>query len=268
MKPSQKIVFVDVDGTILSKDYEVHPAVAPAIECARRNGHLVYLCTGRPPMLLPPHVTVIEVDGGILTGGGLVNVGSQALFESRFTADETQEIIDYCGEHEISWLFTTAKYAFGNPGLAELFDLLFPDYRERQIFSLADPELFRHEEMLKVEILSNNKEVIETALNHFRAKFHVVTGTVPLPFGAQGELTPHGVTKGSAILTLLKHLNISPDNAIAIGDSYNDVEMFDVCGTTVAMGNAIEAIKVAADIVVGTVEEGGVAQALDRLGLI
>ncbi len=63
---------------------------------------------------------------------------------------------------------------------------------------------------------------------------------------------------------LLKHLDVDPQAIMTIGDGSNDLEMVSAAGLGVAMGNAVPAVKAAASVVVGTNDEGGVAEALER----
>jgi phosphoserine phosphatase len=65
----------------------------------------------------------------------------------------------------------------------------------------------------------------------------VIPGSIPLPGGSNGEICQLGVNKGAAILEVLA-LGRDAADAVGIGDSWNDVEMFEVVGTAVAMGGA------------------------------
>jgi Cof subfamily protein (haloacid dehalogenase superfamily) len=78
------------------------------------------------------------------------------------------------------------------------------------------------------------------------------------------EIVPNGSGKGPALAELLKKLNISPDEVMALGDAENDIEMIRMAGIGVAMGNASQAVKDAADFVTGTNDEHGVAQAVEK----
>ena len=98
--------------------------------------------------------------------------------------------------------------------------------------------------------------------------FHVVPGSMPLPGGSNGEVGMRGTTKGSAILHLLDHLGADPATAIGIGDSWNDVEMFEVCGIGIAMGNADPELQALADEVTTSVTADGVYNAFVRHGLL
>jgi HAD superfamily hydrolase (TIGR01484 family) len=98
--------------------------------------------------------------------------------------------------------------------------------------------------------------------------FHVITGTIPHMGKGSGEVTLGGVNKGSTILALLEKLGLDAASAIGIGDSTNDIEMLQVCGVGIAMGNATDAVKAHADEVTTSVLDDGVWNAFRRHGLI
>jgi len=81
------------------------------------------------------------------------------------------------------------------------------------------------------------------------------------------EVVPAGVNKWGGLCLLLDHLGIPAEAIMAIGDGSNDLEMVASAGLGVAMGNAVPAVKAAASVVVGTNDECGVAQALERFVL-
>lgn len=81
MTSPQRIVFIDVDGTILEHGSVIAPSTVSAIRRARSNGHLVYLCTGRSAGDIHPSVREIGFDGEITNGGamGAADPALQAL---------------------------------------------------------------------------------------------------------------------------------------------------------------------------------------------
>ena len=83
----------------------------------------------------------------------------------------------------------------------------------------------------------------------------------------QCEVLPTGVNKGSGVAKLLSRLQIPPVACLCLGDAENDVEMLRLAGVGVAMGNARPAAREAADVVVGTDDEDGVAEAVHRFVL-
>ena len=81
---------------------------------------------------------------------------------------------------------------------------------------------------------------------------------------AQCEVLPRGVNKGAGVAKLLARLGVPPSACLALGDAENDVEMLQLAGVGVAMGNAKPPARAAADVVVGTNDEDGVAEAVTR----
>ena len=69
----------------------------------------------------------------------------------------------------------------------------------------------------------------------------------------------------NAINKLLEYINLYKENAICFGDSVNDLDMFKSCGISVAMGNAIDRVKAAADKIAPSNEEDGVAKIIETL---
>src|SRR5690606_17087092 len=81
------------------------------------------------------------------------------------------------------------------------------------------------------------------------------------------EILPPGTSKGSALKTLLKEMNIAPANVLAIGDGENDIEMLQLAGIGVAMGNALQPVKDIANHVVSNNDADGVAEAIEAFAL-
>ena len=79
------------------------------------------------------------------------------------------------------------------------------------------------------------------------------------------DINPEGVSKGSALELVRRRLHVEPADTVAIGDQRNDIEMLEWAARGVAMGQAPDEVKAAADEVTGTVEEDGLAQVLRSL---
>lgn len=138
--------------------------------------------------------------------------------------------------------------------------------RERVRFrDLADID---GDAVAKAVFISDASDTVERATADLGDLFHVVPGSMPLPGGSNGEIGMRGTTKGSAIVAVLAHHGIGASDAIGIGDSWNDVEMFDVCGVGIAMGNAPDELKRLADEVTTSVRDDGIWNAFVRHGLV
>ena len=99
-------------------------------------------------------------------------------------------------------------------------------------------------------------------------RFDVVASSVEAFGPGCGEVTVAGLDKAAGMVAALTHLGLDRADSIAIGDSWNDVELLRAAGVGIAMGNAPDAVKAIAHEVTGRVDEDGLHAAFVRHGLI
>lgn len=87
-----------------------------------------------------------------------------------------------------------------------------------------------------------------------------VTSSVP----RNVEINHRNADKGKALLALAEHLGIKPEQTMAFGDGLNDLNMIRAAGTGVAMANAVDAVRTAADVVTGSCDMDGVASMIEK----
>ena len=260
-------MFVDIDGTLLCDEGQLSPGADGAIREARANGNLVVLCTGRSEPLIPDVLREVGYDGAITSGGARAEVGGAEVWDAHFAKDELRGLVELLDARGVPYLIESGSDLFGGPGLREALVALHPNHPELAGLPLAPLARLRADAVGKVVALSIDAGAVEAAVEAIKtlgASLHVVAGTIPVPFGASADISPIGVNKGSAVAAVLAHLGIDAADAVAIGDNYNDAEMFAACGLSIAMGNADPAVQALATEVTGTCAAGGVAQAFDR----
>ena len=269
---SRRIAFLDVDGTILDHHGTIAPSTVDAIRSARAAGHLVFLSTGRSSGDVPPVVRVIGFDGVVSNGGAYATVGDETVVALPMPLAAVQRLVDYFEAAGIQYLLQTDGGAYAGAEVRAVFDDL-----HRRLFASHDPDsaprlhdiaTIDRGHVAKAVFLSRDADAVARAQSDLGDVFHVVPGSMPLPGGSNGEIGMLGTTKGSAILEVLAHLGGTADAAIGVGDSWNDVEMFEVCGVGIAMGNADAALQALADEVTTSVTDDGVWNAFVRHGLI
>ena len=89
----RKLIFLDIDGTLVAALSAPSPRVAQAIRGARSRGHLVFLCTGRNLPIIGRDILEIGFDGIIASAGGYVSVGNEVLFDSLLPEALVQECL-------------------------------------------------------------------------------------------------------------------------------------------------------------------------------
>lgn len=303
--PGRRAVFVDVDGTLTDHGI-IDPTAIDAIRSARAAGHLVFISTGRAHGEISPEVLGIGFDGEISNGGSFVRLGDDLLVARPMTEAAVARLMDYFERRGLPYFFQTDLKLYGNRAMIDIFtdfwehlkitragtiaalgvsdnevamDSMPEDARERvgPLEDLIEPDgalgpTLRNEVARAVFLSPESAEAEEDAIDQASAdlsdEFHLAAGSMPAAIGRSGELSPRGITKGAAVAAVLDHLGIDASDAVSIGDSWNDVEMFDVCGVSVAMGNASPEVAARADRVTAPVLHGGVRDALADLGLI
>ncbi|MDE7257223.1 MAG: HAD hydrolase family protein, partial [Clostridia bacterium] len=82
------------------------------------------------------------------------------------------------------------------------------------------------------------------------------------------EISPYGETKGAAVKFLSAHYGVPVEKCCAVGDNLNDLPMIEAAGVGVAVGNAVDGLKAAADYVTVTNDEGAVAKVIEKFGYV
>lgn len=113
---TRKIVFIDIDGTLVDDDGSIPVSAQEACKQARKNGHLLYLCTGRSKAEIYDSIWEIGFDGLIGAGGGYVEYGSDVLYHKKVTAEDVRHMVDFFNEHGIDFYLesNSALYASSN----------------------------------------------------------------------------------------------------------------------------------------------------------
>ena len=112
-------------------------------------------------------------------------------------------------------------------------------------------------------LVVGDSQKLAELFNYYQNNTHEVSFTFTSPTSM--DILPKGVSKGNALIKLAEHFQIKPERIAVIGDYMNDLEMFKVAGTSVAMGNAPQEVKQAADMIAPSNDMSGVAWAINQL---
>lgn len=290
--PRPRTLFFDVDGTLVEHGFPLSPAVKDAIRKARAAGHLAFICTGRSEVDVQPYIRAIGFDGEITNGGAFAKVGEESVLALSMPEEQAERLIRYFTGRNIGVMVQTIGDTYADQRSVDL--TILHDQEVRRQMRLAagnDPDVPvegeddvpsfaqwaqtfpRLEEMylsevVKVIIVSDQVEDLDEIQSDLGEEFQVIQGSMPLAEGSSAEIHVAGVTKGFAIEKVVEHLGLDIADSVGIGDSWNDLEMFQITGQGVAMGNADPELKKYADMETESVHDDGVAVALQTLGLI
>jgi Cof subfamily protein (haloacid dehalogenase superfamily) len=265
-----KLIALDIDGTILKwvegggfTREEVSPAVRAAVQRAADAGAHVVLASGRSP-----HGMIDVADLLGLTGPGrdrLWVVASNGAVVFRYPPLEVihEETFDARPAVEaILDRHPSALVAVEERGVGYRVNSHFPEGELSGDMILTDVDELLAAEVSRVII--RDPESTADAFVALAEELGLHGTSYVVGWTAWLDLAPVGVSKASGLARVAEELGLSSDDALAVGDGRNDLEMFEWARRGVAMGQAIETVIAAADDVTGSVYEDGLATELDR----
>ena len=258
-----KALFFDIDGTLVSfNTHSIPQSTVDALTEAKRRGVGIYISTGRPKRLIN-NLGAIEhlIDGYITTNGALCVVGDEVVSCLPIPAGEARALVEKSDEMKFAMMLIGERdLTVCNPT---------PDvdriYRGMLGVGYLGEDVSR-EEVLSQRIIQMTP-IIDEATE--RQLMPLLPGCVSARWYYEfTDITALGADKGSALYTMAARLGLDIGETMAFGDGGNDKTIIREAGVGVAMGNAGEDVKALADYVTSSVDEGGVAAALSRFGII
>ncbi len=271
VQPTIDLIAIDMDGTLLDPAHRITPRVKQAITRARQQGVQVVLASGRPISGLAPFLSELEIsndtDFCIACNGAVVqSVGSgQKVVEFPLSYDDfvfCEQVSRDLGVHfqalDGKRLYTTNRDI--SPYTVLDSHLSHVPLSYRRVEDIDPATVF-----VKL-MLIDTPDILDAAIARLPSaltdRFAVLKSA---PFFL--EVFDHRAGKGPSLKRLAEHLGIAAENVMAIGDQENDLTMLQYAGTSVAMGNAIDAVKRTAVHETTSNADDGVARAIERFVL-
>ncbi len=260
-----RLVFCDLDGTVMTWQQEVRPAVQQAMRAVADAGAWVTICSGRGYQLVKPFLGHVPVNAPLIccNGGLIVEAVTRRVLQVRATPlDLAHDVIRLCQAEGLPLLCyladmeTMLERRPNDPGFVLRRDGVV-------VRRVDDPIREVHEPPHKLLIVTASPEDTPSALVRIE---QVVNGRARVLTSSPVwiEVLPPGLSKARAMAWLAEHLGVRREETMAIGDGDNDVDMLEWAALGVAMGNATPQTKAAADWGAPSVEEDGLAIALQR----
>jgi Cof subfamily protein (haloacid dehalogenase superfamily) len=261
---------IDMDGTLLNNQKQISEKNAAALRELRAGGIHVIICTGRHPenarlLLLRYGLScpVIGLNGGLIVDGG----GKEFLAEHPVPAEDAEKVTGLLEKNRMDYMAFTKTYMAlreQTEGTYTRLNLKYLHEISNGNYKVGPAEI---KEALKQRVYKF--AVFNTEYPGLLKKTRTELGehghlSISKSADTNIEIMSEGVDKGSGIMDYARILNIPPEEIMAIGDQENDIPMLKAAGYSVAMGNASEQVKLAADYQTSSNEENGVAEALGK----
>lgn len=275
-----RIVFLDVDGTITNYDNQIPESARRAIREARETGNRVYLCAGRSKAENPPELWAIGFDGMIGGNGSYVEDDGEVVMHQLITPDQCRHIVDWLHGRGLEFYLESNNGLFASEGFREAARPVIRRYAGRK--GVPDADELETDDVMHGMVYGGNLyrddvNKVSFILKSYQDHLDSVDefpDLKPGTWGGAGETALFGdlgvkdVTKAHAVNVLLDHLGANRADTIAFGDAKVDIPMFEACAVGVCMGSGGDEAKAAADYVTDAVDDDGLWNAFAHFGLV
>lgn len=278
----QKLIFLDIDGTLLpSGEMLVPESALDAMRRARQNGHKLFLCTGRnfcmtEPLL--PH----GFDGYVCSAGGYVACDGKVLVDIPMESQQVQGLRAALERHGVECTLEAKDSTYGGMRMRTRWASAykqngeFNSEAERWRKAMEDGmdirplEEYQDQPVYKVVFIAEHKSDLDEAKRLYEDQFVFCESNMDsMDDGmVNGELINRKFDKGRGIKAICDYLGKPLADTIGFGDSDNDLQMTEVAGISVCMANGSESLKRLCDRIAPSVREDGIAKEFAALGLI
>ncbi|MFV0465407.1 MAG: HAD family hydrolase [Lachnospiraceae bacterium] len=269
-----KLIFIDIDGTIRDFDGYIPDSTIRAIRETRIKGNKVFLCTGRPLSQIDKEVLDIGVDGIVASSGSYIEIDGKIIDHTVFTKMTYLVLTTYLVEHDCAVQLQSYKDSYILNSQQDYFDELgeklhdmFGGEKELVMPSTVVESPMDVDEIEKMIFFSEEISP-ERLKKKWGNDLNIVNLSIPVDATWAGEIGPKNINKAYGIEKVLESLGRDVKDTIAFGDSENDLEMIAFAHVGIAMGNAIEELKEIADFVTRPIRNDGLHSAFRALGVI
>ena len=267
----RKIIFLDIDGTLTEAGSNQPPDSALwAIRTAQKEGHFVFLCTGRNYDMLSPLLSY-GFDGFIASSGGYVQCGQTLIYDCPMTNEQQEKAMQVLKQNGIYRTVECKDGSYTDEGFKEFLkahaseagnsELLRWREQIESALRILPMKEYKGQPIYKIVIMLKSKEQLIQPKQLLSEEFDFCIQAENQGGFLNGEIVNKKFNKGKAIEMVLQHLNLPISNSIAIGDSMNDKEMLETAGFAICMQNGSDAIKQIADDICPSVKEDGIREA-------
>ncbi|WP_375402187.1 Cof-type HAD-IIB family hydrolase [uncultured Sphingomonas sp.] len=259
-----RLVVSDVDGTLVDHDKNLRPATIEAVARVRAAGIGFTVISARPPSGVLPIADALGLDDpiGAFNGGTVFRRGGEVMEAHLVPEHVAHGMLDLAkGSGASVWLFADSQWH------ADTLDN--PHVPRERISADQEPAIVGDfapfaSHAGKITFVSDDSPVLARLIEQGRARFGDAA-TIALSQTYYLDVTALEANKGNGVEALARAAGVDLAQVMVIGDMPNDLPMLERAGLPVAMGQAPDEVRAAADWITASNDEDGVAQALDRL---
>lgn len=255
-----KIVFFDIDDTLRVKKTGYMPeSIKTVFAQLREKGILTGIASGRGIFGVVPEIRDLQPDFFVTLNGAYVeDKKGQPIYERHIPREQVEAYIAWTKEVGIDYGLVgsyEAALSTRTDLISEAIDPIYPDLP-------VNPDFQEQHDVYQMWTFEDQGDSLqlpaELAESLRLVRWH--------PHSS--DVVPVGGSKATGVEKVVEYLNLKPENVLVFGDELNDLEVFDYAGISIAMGISHDKVKEKADYVTKTVEEDGIFDALEGLGMV
>ncbi|WP_026676201.1 Cof-type HAD-IIB family hydrolase [Fictibacillus gelatini] len=256
----EKIVFFDIDGTLVDEEKRIPDSTKESIKDLQKNGIHVAIATGRSPFMFKEISAELNIDTFVSFNGSYVVFNGEVIYKRPLERKWIGHLLELSTENNHPLIFMDHIKATAsvdrNEIVYECMKKLLPYYPERDETYYETSEIFQVLLFCQAQFERAYTEQYNGIFDFVRWHEHST------------DVLPMGSSKAKGIEILLKKMNVKRENSYAFGDALNDIEMLRTVGMGIAMGNGLQEAKQAAKYVTKSVSEDGIWHGLKYAGLL
>lgn len=264
----KKVLILDIDGTLTNSKKEITHTMLDALLDIQQNGAKIIIASGRPThgvKWIADALKLSEYGGYVLcfNGARITDVKTgEVVYQQKFPRECMDSLYDYAIDHDMGLVTYEKDCVVTGTRIDE-----YMEFEARLNFmKLQQVDDFKHYVNFDVNKCLFTASVEEAPFLE-QELADMYKGVISIyrsePFFI--ECMPLGVDKAASLEHLFKKIRVDREDTVACGDGFNDMSMIKYAGVGIAMANAQEAVKEAADMVTGrTNDEDGLLEVIER----
>ncbi|HGF1449046.1 TPA: bifunctional Cof-type HAD-IIB family hydrolase/peptidylprolyl isomerase [Streptococcus suis] len=255
-----KIVFFDIDDTLRIKDTGYMPeSIRQVFASLKKKGILTGIASGRAIYGLVPEIKALEPDYfAMINGSYVVDAKGNFLRKAVMSKELIQEALDWMASQGVDYGMMGGESAAISTRDQRISAAIDPIYENLP----TDPDFYKEEDVYQLitfEQTGKEVQLPENLQDRLRSvRWHEISSDIVL----------QSASKAAGVAAVVEKLGLKPENVLVFGDGLNDLEVFDYAGISIAMGHSHPELQKKADYITKKVEEDGIFDALEKLGMV
>ncbi|WP_416827195.1 Cof-type HAD-IIB family hydrolase [Ectobacillus polymachus] len=255
----KKIVFFDIDGTLLDSNKSLQESTKYAIHELQQKGVYTAIATGRTPTMFEPIREELNIESYVSINGQYVVFEGAEIYTNEIETMQLDKLVTDAELRGHEMAFYNHEYVYAtaqnHPYIEDSFQSFHMNYPPHNRNFYKENPVYQGLLFCK----ETDEGYYEKSFPNFEfVRWHNLAL----------DVLPKGSSKAKGIQQFINRAGFKRENTFAFGDGRNDMQMISYVGTGIVMGNAVDELKQCADIVTNSCDDDGIWNGLKAVGLL